>query len=317
MRARIKCLTWFSVALCVVAIIPFCTSAMTPAQFQQYINEINRKAAARYAIPSRKVAVISYNGACPILPSNISYGMRGEDVVALQLFLIAQHELTNGSATGYFGALTQAALQNYQKSRAIVSSGTPTSTGYGAAGPKTRKTISQCGSGSVASVAQNTSSIQMPVAPAATAVQQNQQQQSSPAATTDTSVVATPSADTSSTDYSSASESMLPSSYISCGTLDKNKIAFDQGYGYVINNFVSGGDTAANLENSNLVLYENGFLIGPSHASLDDVRTAGSGNFSHLNNGTSNALYFSTTDNSNPITNTRAYTYGVDAGSCP
>ncbi len=44
---------------------------------------------------------------------------RGEDVRALQLFLIAQEYLANDSATGYFGSLTQAALAAYQASKGI------------------------------------------------------------------------------------------------------------------------------------------------------------------------------------------------------
>ena len=41
------------------------------------------------------------------------------------------------NATGYFGKLTQATVQSWQRSHGIVSSGTPTITGYGAVGPRT------------------------------------------------------------------------------------------------------------------------------------------------------------------------------------
>jgi len=67
-------------------------------------------------------------------------------VIQLQQFLIGQNLLSNDSVTGYFGAHTQAAVQAFQKSQAIVSSGNPATTGYGAVGPKTRAAFaSDCG----------------------------------------------------------------------------------------------------------------------------------------------------------------------------
>ena len=40
--------------------------------------------------------------------------------------------------TGYFGPLTERALQRFQARYSIVSGGTPEGTGYGAFGPRTR-----------------------------------------------------------------------------------------------------------------------------------------------------------------------------------
>jgi len=79
--------------------------------------------------------------ACPTLTHTLSRGSRGAEVTALQQFLIAQGLLASDSATGYFGPLTQAAVQKFQSSQAIVSSGTPATTGYGSVGPKTRVAI--------------------------------------------------------------------------------------------------------------------------------------------------------------------------------
>ena len=78
------------------------------------------------------------------LTHNLSFGSRGADVVALQNFLIGRQLFASGSATGYFGKLTLAALQAYQRSKAIVSSGSPATTGYGALGPRTRATMGLC-----------------------------------------------------------------------------------------------------------------------------------------------------------------------------
>ncbi len=78
---------------------------------------------------------------CPNLSRNISYGSRGADVTQLQNFLIAQKDLAAGNNTGYFGKLTEAAVKSWQKRNGIVSMGTPSTTGYGSVGPKTRVAI--------------------------------------------------------------------------------------------------------------------------------------------------------------------------------
>lgn len=74
----------------------------------------------------------------PTADRTLFRGLSGQDVTALQLFLISQKLLSLNSATGYFGVLTEAAVQKYQYSQGIVSSGTPDTTGYGTVGPKTR-----------------------------------------------------------------------------------------------------------------------------------------------------------------------------------
>lgn len=85
---------------------------------------------------------------CPNLYRNLSFGSRGQDVIELQIFLIAQGDLAVGNNTGYFGRLTVAAVQKWQARNGVVSSGTAATTGYGAVGPRTRAKIAQvCGAG--------------------------------------------------------------------------------------------------------------------------------------------------------------------------
>lgn len=70
-------------------------------------------------------------------------GMKDKEVTILQNFLIGKNLLSSDSATGNFGPATQAALKKYQCQQSIVCTGAPLSTGYGAAGPKTRGIINQ------------------------------------------------------------------------------------------------------------------------------------------------------------------------------
>ena len=82
---------------------------------------------------------LSYN-----LYPGASDASTGGDVSKLQQFL-AQDSSASYSAgvTGYYGPATQAAVQRWQASRGVVSSGPITTTGYGAVGSQTRSVMAQ------------------------------------------------------------------------------------------------------------------------------------------------------------------------------
>jgi len=82
--------------------------------------------------------------ACPVITRLLTIGSQGADVTSLQVFLIAKGLLAVAAPTGYFGALTQTAVQAWQSSQGIVSEGTPSTTGYGAVGPMTRTSLENC-----------------------------------------------------------------------------------------------------------------------------------------------------------------------------
>jgi peptidoglycan hydrolase-like protein with peptidoglycan-binding domain len=62
---------------------------------------------------------------CPNISHTFSRGMSGIDVRALQTYLVAQGFLSNNATTGYFGNLTQIAVQHWQAAHNIASSDTP------------------------------------------------------------------------------------------------------------------------------------------------------------------------------------------------
>ena len=65
------------------------------------------------------------------------------------------------------------------------------------------------------------------------------------------------------------------------------------------------GDGGSDQRPSTLVMYEDGKEIGPAHSVHVDIREKGQGRFSHW----ITVLYFSATDNSDPRTNKRKYTW--------
>lgn len=90
---------------------------------------------------SSSAVPVSSAPSCAQISSTLSFGSRGNDVTLLQAFLIQKGLLPQGSATGYFGAQTRLAVQQFQSSQGIVSSGSEATTGFGAVGMRTRAAI--------------------------------------------------------------------------------------------------------------------------------------------------------------------------------
>ena len=87
----------------------------------------------------------------------IYMGSRGTDVTTLQNYLIATGYLNAGSNSGYFGALTRAAVQKFQCAKMQICTGTEGTTGYGLVGARTRTVlaggVAPSGSGTTAGFA--------------------------------------------------------------------------------------------------------------------------------------------------------------------
>jgi peptidoglycan hydrolase-like protein with peptidoglycan-binding domain len=74
-------------------------------------------------------------------PNIFMLGSSGATVTTIQQQLATLGYLNQSNVTGYFGPLTKTALQAFQASQGIASSGNETSTGYGLVGPKTRAAL--------------------------------------------------------------------------------------------------------------------------------------------------------------------------------
>jgi peptidoglycan hydrolase-like protein with peptidoglycan-binding domain len=79
-------------------------------------------------------------------------GSTGANVTNIQAYLASNPNFyPQGLVTGYYGTLTQAAVQRFQAFYGIVSSGSPSTTGYGRVGPMTLAKMNQLISGGVSS----------------------------------------------------------------------------------------------------------------------------------------------------------------------
>lgn len=88
--------------------------------------------------------------------------------------------------------------------------------------------------------------------------------------------------------------------------LSLSNVASDGGFAYkVYSDLGTPSDSESNSLASTLRVFENGKELGPGHSMHADIRTKGKGLFSHW----AGNLYFSSSDNSDPRTNGRKYTY--------
>jgi len=78
----------------------------------------------------------------PRFTRTLGLGIKNDEVVKLQEFLAQFPEVyPEGFVTGYFGPLTESAIQRFQTQNGIIASGTPATTGFGQIGPRTRAKI--------------------------------------------------------------------------------------------------------------------------------------------------------------------------------
>jgi len=116
------------------------------AQIQSLISQITALQAQLSNLTSDTTTISTPSNSCPNLYRALSRGSRGSDVISLQQFFIAQGLLDSDSATGFFGPLTEVAVQRWQAQNSIISYGDAASTGYGVIGPRTRAAIAaKCG----------------------------------------------------------------------------------------------------------------------------------------------------------------------------
>ena len=107
---------------------------------------------------------VSSGTGCNVVSDNLQFGSSGEDVLRLQAFLSKDKSIyPEGTVTGYFGPMTEDAVQRWQTMHDIVATGTPSTTGFGIVGPQTlremkREMEMECESGDSSSAATSSES---------------------------------------------------------------------------------------------------------------------------------------------------------------
>ncbi|KKW19916.1 MAG: hypothetical protein UY63_C0004G0001, partial [Parcubacteria group bacterium GW2011_GWA2_51_10] len=93
---------------------------------------------------SKEIAAIRTAPVCPGLSRSLKRGSAGDDVKRLQQYLASDPAVyPEALVTGTYGGLTEAAVKRWQAKYNVVLSGDPTTTGFGAVGPKTISAIAQ------------------------------------------------------------------------------------------------------------------------------------------------------------------------------
>ena len=124
---------------------PFAAKALTQAeltaQIQTLLNQVSQLQQQLTTTTTTNVNTNTSSNTCPTLTRTLSFGSRGSDVGELQQFLANNGYLSIASATGYFGVLTEQAVQQWQAHNGVVSGGDRTSSGFGVVGARTRQAI--------------------------------------------------------------------------------------------------------------------------------------------------------------------------------
>jgi PKD repeat protein len=110
---------------------------------------LNTNATGAIAAPG----ATSGSSVCPGVGRILKRGSTGDDVLRLQQYLARDPSVyPEGTVSGYYGALTEKAVQRWQAKYNIIANGTPATTGYGQVGPRTAAAMAlQCSSGGGAS----------------------------------------------------------------------------------------------------------------------------------------------------------------------
>lgn len=140
-----------AITLITSVLLPVCTHADTVAELQAQVAALLAQVSQlqQSASAGGGTTTTTSSSVCPQLSRSLKLGMTGQDVSDLQLFLAQDPSVyPEAIVSGYYGALTQAAVQRWQAKNGIISSGTPATTGYGVVGPRTIAAIrQQCASG--------------------------------------------------------------------------------------------------------------------------------------------------------------------------
>jgi peptidoglycan hydrolase-like protein with peptidoglycan-binding domain len=129
-----------------VFFVPVSASAQSVSDLQQQAEALLQKVAQLQAqlgtAQTTTGQTVAPGNSCPKIGRTLRMGASGADVSNLQAFLALDRTVyPEGIVSGYYGGLTQAAVERWQAKYNIVSSGSPATTGFGVVGPRTAAAI--------------------------------------------------------------------------------------------------------------------------------------------------------------------------------
>jgi peptidoglycan hydrolase-like protein with peptidoglycan-binding domain len=147
-----------SIVLLALFVVPFISNAQSVSSLQAQTQALLQQVAQLQAQSGSATTINS--SACPNIGRTLRLGSSGSDVTRLQQFLARDTSVyPEGTASGYYGTLTQSAVSRWQSKYNIVSAGSPSTTGWGVVGPRTAAAIALlCSTGSTAGSVQNNTS---------------------------------------------------------------------------------------------------------------------------------------------------------------
>ena len=104
--------------------------------------EAEQRVTPRGQVADAQAIITERHRFCRVYSRALGVGAAGDDVRALQEFLITEG-MFSGEPTGYYGPITREAVQAWQARERIVSSGNDATTGWGTFGPKSRAHLMQ------------------------------------------------------------------------------------------------------------------------------------------------------------------------------
>ena len=104
----------------------------------QLLAQIQALQAQIVTLQQGSAATVAPSTSCDLPARTLRRGASGDEVTRLQQFLARDSAVyPEATITGYFGRLTELAVQRWQIKNEIISSGTADTTGFGAVGPRT------------------------------------------------------------------------------------------------------------------------------------------------------------------------------------
>jgi peptidoglycan hydrolase-like protein with peptidoglycan-binding domain len=116
------------------------TKAITFARgyMHKHLGHIVTFMSSAFLVLALALGFTQFASAQTMITATAGFGSTGANVTSIQTYLASNPSFyPQGLVTGYYGALTQAAVQRFQAFYGIVSSGSPSTTGYGRVGPRT------------------------------------------------------------------------------------------------------------------------------------------------------------------------------------